>query len=68
MNTQKIDFQKITSEILETGITEAALAVDAQCSQPQINALKNGARGKRLSYDIAKRLVEIHRERCQHPA
>ncbi|MCC6071440.1 hypothetical protein ACFSQU_18025 [Massilia sp. GCM10020059] len=59
-----MDTQKITSEILKTGLTEQELADLVPCSQSTINAFRNGKRGQRPSLAIGVRLLDLHRERC----
>lgn len=62
-----MDTQKITSDLLGTGLTEQELADLVPCSQPTINAFKRGDRGKRPSMNIGMRLLELHKERCPVP-
>lgn len=59
-----MDTQKITSEILKTGLTEKELADLVPCSQSTINAFRNGKRGQRPSLAIGVRLLELHKQRC----
>jgi predicted transcriptional regulator len=59
-----MDFQKITSELLGTGLTEQQLADLVPCSQPTINAFRHGKRGARPSMLIGTRLLELHKQRC----
>ena len=59
-----MDTQKITSELLETGLTEKELADLVPCSQSTINAFRNGKRGQRPSLAIGVRLLDLHSERC----
>lgn len=59
-----MDTQKITTELLGTGITEQQLADLIPCSQSTISAYRNGARGSRPSLAIGLRLIELHRDRC----
>jgi hypothetical protein len=60
-----MDFQKITSDLLGTGLTEQQLADLVPCSQPTINAFRHGKRGARPSMQIGTRLVELHKQRCK---
>lgn len=62
-----MDFQKITSELLEAGLTERQLADLVPCSQPTINAFRHGKRGARPSMLIGSRLLELHKERIGSP-
>lgn len=60
-----MDTQKITRELLETGLTQQELAALIPCSQPTIAAYANGKRGSKPSFNVASRLLELHRERCK---
>jgi hypothetical protein len=62
-----MDFQKITSDLLGTGLTEQQLADLVPCSQPTINAFRHGKRGARPSMVIGSRLLELHKQRCKKP-
>jgi transcriptional regulator with XRE-family HTH domain len=57
-----MDTQTEVKQILDTGITQAALAARIPCSQALISALLHGKRGRRPTYDIAVRLKEIYVE------
>ena len=59
-----MDFQKITSDLLGTGLTEQQLADLVPCSQPTINAFRHGKRGARPSMLIGGRLLELHQQLC----
>ncbi|MGG7604649.1 helix-turn-helix domain-containing protein [Massilia sp. BKSP1R2A-1] len=58
-----MDIQKITAELIATGLTQEALASLANCSQPTISAFLKGSRGARPSLAIGKRLLELHHDR-----
>lgn len=58
-----MDIQKITAELIATGLTQEALATLANCSQPTISAFLKGSRGSRPSLSIGNRLLELHRDR-----
>lgn len=60
-----MDTQKITRELLETGLTQQELAALVPCSQPTIAAYANGKRGSKPSFLVGSRLLELHRERCK---
>ncbi|MBR7747431.1 helix-turn-helix domain-containing protein [Undibacterium baiyunense] len=59
-----MDTQKITSELLASGLTQQELASMAKCSQSLISALLRGERGTRLSFEIGNRLIRLHKRRC----
>lgn len=58
-----MDFQKITSELIATGLTQQELAGLVPCSQPTISAFLMGTRGSRPSLQIGTRLLELHKDR-----
>lgn len=62
-----MDTKKITSELLSTGLKQHELATLIPCSQSLISALLRGERGSRLSFQIGKRLVALHKSRCTKP-
>ncbi|WP_369064894.1 helix-turn-helix domain-containing protein [Burkholderia gladioli] len=63
-----MDIQHAVADLLGSGLTQSQLAGLVPCSQSLISALLRGARGARVSYTIACRLVELHAERCAQPA
>lgn len=60
-----MDTKKITADLIGTGLTQQELADLVPCSQSAICSLLSGKRGTRPSYAIAKRLDELHAERCK---
>lgn len=60
-----MDFQKITSDLLGTGLTEQQLADLVPCSQSTINAFRHGKRGARPSMLIGSRLLQLHKKLCK---
>ena len=60
-----MDTKKLVSELLEQGLTQKELASLACCSQSLISALRNGERGKRLSFQIGDRLNSLHKKMCK---
>jgi transcriptional regulator with XRE-family HTH domain len=61
---QLMDIQKITRELLATGMTQQKLAELVPCSQSMISAFLNGTRGAKPSFAIGAKLLELHKERC----
>lgn len=59
MNTQQI-----TRELLGSGLTQQTLARLAGCSQSTISSFLSGKKGKRPSFAIVDRLLDLHRQRC----
>lgn len=60
-----MDIQKITSDLIATGLTQQELANLVPCSQSSINAFLQGKRGSRPSLAIGNRLMELFKERCE---
>ena len=59
-----MDTQKITSELLASGLTQQELADLVPCGQSTIAAYLAGTRGSRPSMQIGGRLEQLHKERC----
>jgi transcriptional regulator with XRE-family HTH domain len=59
-----MDTQKITSDLLKSGLTQQELADLVPCGQSTIAAYLAGTRGSRPSKFIGDRLEELHAERC----
>jgi transcriptional regulator with XRE-family HTH domain len=62
-----MDTQKITLDLLATGLTQQELAALVPCSQSLIAAFASGARGKQPSMVIGNSLLKLHRSRCTKP-
>jgi hypothetical protein len=60
---ETMDFQKLVTEILDTGITQTELA--KRCghgtTQGHISAIYTGRRGDKVGYQLGDALVRIHR-------
>ena len=58
-----MDFQKLVTDILETGMTQTELA--RRCgngtTQGHISAIYTGRRGDKVGYQLGDALVKIHR-------
>ena len=58
-----MDFQKLVTDILETGMTQTELA--RRCgngtTQGHISAIYTGRRGDKVGYQLGDALVRIHR-------
>jgi len=59
-----MDTQKITADLLASGLTQQELADLVPCGQSTIAAYLSGTRGSRPSKQIGDRLEELHAERC----
>ncbi|MBD8531529.1 MULTISPECIES: hypothetical protein [unclassified Massilia] len=59
-----MDTQKITSELIASGLTQQALADLVPCAQSTIAAYLAGTRGARPSKFMGDRLEQLHAERC----
>ena len=59
-----MDFQKIVTEILDTGMTQTELV--KRCghgtTQGHISAIYTGRRGDKVGYQLGDALVKIHRK------
>lgn len=56
-----MNWQKMIQEMLAAGLQQQQLAEQLQCGQSHISDLYNGKRGKRVSYDLGIRIVDLHR-------
>jgi predicted transcriptional regulator len=59
-----MDTQKITSDLIKSGLTQQQLADLVPCGQSTIAAYLAGTRGARPSKLIGDRLEQLHAERC----
>ena len=59
-----MDTQKITSDLIASGLTQQALADLVPCAQSTIAAYLAGTRGARPSKFMGDRLEQLHAERC----
>ena len=59
-----MDTQKITSDLIKSGLTQQQLADLVPCGQSTIAAYLAGTRGSRPSKLIGDRLEALHAERC----
>jgi len=57
-----MNWQSMINEILATGMLQQELAKKLACGQTYISDLSNGKRGKRVSYDLGVRIINLHRE------
>lgn len=56
--------EKIT-DLLGSGLSQRELAELVGTSQPHICDLRTGKRGKRIGYDLGKRIEQLHLRRCK---
>ncbi|PRP71001.1 hypothetical protein BUE93_08580 [Chromobacterium amazonense] len=59
-----MDWTNIISSLVEVGIDRETIAKKVGCSLSLINALAQGRRGKRLSFEIGNKLLELWRRTC----
>ena len=59
-----MDTQKITADLIASGLTQQALADLIPCGQSTIAAYLAGTRGSRPSKFMGDRLEQLHAERC----
>lgn len=57
-------WKQIVSELLDSGLSQKELSELIGCSQPYICDLASGKAGKRLGFELGKRLTDLHQERC----
>ena len=55
----KTKWQELIKPLIDAGYSQYEIAAFAGCSQALISALLHGTRGRRLSYEIAQKLVEM---------
>ncbi|MEN7429181.1 hypothetical protein VA599_00400 [Chromobacterium sp. TRC.1.1.SA] len=54
-----MDWHNIISSLVKAGVTRETIAKEAGCSLSLINALAQGKRGKRLSFEIGTKLLKF---------
>ena len=52
------------SELREKGLTQTYIATEIGCSQNYVSDLERGLCGKRLSYDLGKKLENLWKKYC----
>ncbi|WP_153905454.1 helix-turn-helix domain-containing protein, partial [Acinetobacter baumannii] len=52
------------SELREKGLTQTFIATEIGCSQNYVSDLERGLCGKRLSYDLGKKLENLWKKYC----
>ena len=52
------------SELREKGLTQTYIATEIGCSQNYVSDLERGLCGKRLSYELGKKLEILWKENC----
>lgn len=57
-------WKQIVSDLIESGLSQKEISERVGCSQPYICDLASGKAGKRLGFEVGKRLTELHQERC----
>lgn len=55
-----MDAQRIVTDLLAAGVRQVAIASAIGLDQSGVSRIVNGERS-RLSYDVAERLLELHR-------
>ncbi|MDV7397456.1 helix-turn-helix transcriptional regulator, partial [Arthrospira platensis SPKY1] len=62
-------WKDIITSLVRSGMTQVQIAEAAGISQAHVSDLMNGRRGKRVSFDIGRRLEALHAKRCgEHKA
>lgn len=54
-----MDWKNIILEIKAHGLTQAAIAAEIGTSQGHISDIETGKRGKRLSFELAQKLIGL---------
>lgn len=57
-------WQQMISELREKGLTQTYIASQIGCSQNYVSDLERGLCGKRLSYDLGKKLEMLWKIYC----
>ncbi|MDC5255323.1 helix-turn-helix domain-containing protein [Acinetobacter baumannii] len=57
-------WQKMISELREKGLTQTFIAAEIGCSQNYVSDLERGLCGKRLSYDLGRKLENLWKKYC----
>ncbi len=57
-------WQKMISELRKKGLTQTYIATEIGCSQNYVSDLERGLCGKRLSYELGKKLEILWKENC----
>lgn len=57
-------WQVMISELRGKGLTQTYIATEIGCSQNYVSDLERGLCGKRLSYDLGKKLENLWKENC----
>ncbi|MGR2678698.1 hypothetical protein [Chromobacterium haemolyticum] len=56
-----MDWTNIISSLVSLGVDRETIAKEAGCSLSLINALAQGKRGKRLSFEIGTKLINLQK-------
>lgn len=57
-------WQKMISELRGKGLTQKYIATEIGCSQNYVSDLERGLCGKRLSYDLGRKLENLWKVNC----
>lgn len=57
-------WQRMISELREKGLTQTNIASQIGCSQNYVSDLERGLCGKRLSYDLGRKLEKLWKKHC----
>lgn len=63
----KPTWAQMIRDMLDAGETQASIARAVGCHPATINLLLHGARGKRLTYEIAAALTAVHKRTMRRP-
>ncbi|MDC4739145.1 helix-turn-helix domain-containing protein [Acinetobacter baumannii] len=57
-------WQKMICDLREKGLTQTQIATEIGCSQNYVSDLERGLCGKRLSYDLGRKLENLWKKNC----
>lgn len=60
----RMNWAEIVRQLEGTGLKQVEIAEACGCKQPTIAELKSRRRGKRVTYDIGTKLVDLWRVKC----
>lgn len=57
-------WQVMISDLRKQGLTQTKIATEINCSQNYVSDLERGICGKRLSYELGRRLETLWQKHC----
>ena len=59
-------WQIMITDLKNQGLTQTQIDAEVKCSQNYVSNLENGLCGKRIGYDLGKRLERLWKKHCPH--